>query len=145
MDMPLPRPLQLTVEYIVNQKLQQELARKNPDLQEIKWLRCEADRMQVKLDLELLNYEASQRVETSMRKLEKQPENETRMQQLIDLLEALQDTPIKPDYWHAQNIAFRIKQTVYETYKTRSEQNDQVAKVWCDKFEQLYNALNLKA
>ena len=58
------------------------------------------------------------------------------MDDLNRLLEVLQKTTIKPDYWHAQNIAFRMKQQLYAQYAHDAE--------WSQRFTALYENLNLK-
>ncbi|MCC9138379.1 DUF3536 domain-containing protein [Pontibacter silvestris] len=142
LNMPLPRPLQLTVSYINDKKFQQALSTNEPDVREIKNLLQEAARMQINLKRGTLRFTAALTVDTMMKRLEKEPDNLKLMQRLIDLLQVLQESPIEPEYWQAQNSAFRLKETVYEKYKQYSQES---YAIWCHKFEELYNWLNLKA
>ncbi|MEJ8757295.1 DUF3536 domain-containing protein [Pontibacter sp. H259] len=137
LNVKLPRPLQVIVEYMLNKMMQDEVNADEPDLEEMKRLNQQAKRMQLKLEIEPITFAVSKRVERFMQQLEKQPENIALMQLLNKLLTALQTTVLKPDFWHAQNIAFRMKQQHYAQYLTNSE--------WREQFSALYDNLNMKA
>ncbi|WP_242927245.1 DUF3536 domain-containing protein [Pontibacter vulgaris] len=141
----LPRPLQLTVEYIVNAKLQRVLSALELNMEELKRLHAEIDRMKIKADLETLNFTATQRVDSMMKEVEQQPEDIEKMKQLTELIKVLDESPLDPDYWMVQNIAFKMKQTVYEEYKAQTGSLNSQAVAWCEEFDKLYNSLNLKA
>ena len=145
LGMKLPRPLRTTVEYIVNSRLLHELESAEPDTREIRRLLKEAKRMKVKLNYRALDFTVSQRVDQLMKQVQEQPDDINKMQVLIDLLQVLEHPRLKPDYWQAQNIAFRMQQDVYEKYKKHSERGDKEAASWNEKFETLYTNLNLKA
>ncbi|MER2997507.1 DUF3536 domain-containing protein [Pontibacter populi] len=137
LNVKLPRPLQVIVEYTLNKKMLEELASDVPDLEEMKRLNDQAERMQLKLETEPITFAISRRVERFMQQLEKQPDNLELMQLLNKLLTALQATTLKPDFWHAQNIAFRIKQQHYAQHTNDSE--------WREQFSSLSDNLNMKA
>ncbi|MCC9166290.1 DUF3536 domain-containing protein [Pontibacter harenae] len=139
----LPKPLQVTVEYVVFSRLLQELELPNPHLDIIKRLFVEAERMSLKLDLDVLNFAASGRAEKLMQHLQQQPDNIDLMNLIIDLLTTLQQSPLKPDYWQAQNIAFRMRLTTYPYYKN-SEDKELMSSAWVRQFNKLCNILNLK-
>ncbi|MFD2247322.1 DUF3536 domain-containing protein [Pontibacter ruber] len=141
----LPRPLQLTIEYVVNSRMQNVFIDVELDVDELLKLHAEVQRMGIKLETESINFYATQRVDSLMRELEQEPENQELMQLIIELLSALENSPLEPDYWHAQNIAFRMKQTVYKEHEVRCELNDPTSLNWCKQFQTLYDSLNLKA
>ncbi|WP_439879563.1 DUF3536 domain-containing protein [Pontibacter sp. MBLB2868] len=143
--MKLPRPLQTTVEYIINTKLLREFESEKPNPEEISRLLDEVKRMRVRLRYNTLEFTISKRVDELTQQVQDHPENQDTMDQLIALLPILNGSKLEPDYWQAQNIAFRMQQNVYKDFKQRSKNGDQQAAVWCSKFEQLYNKLNLKA
>ncbi|WP_114780618.1 DUF3536 domain-containing protein [Botryobacter ruber] len=144
MSIPLPRPLQVTVEYVINSKLQEELTSEEIDARLIKRLFKGAERMKVKLNTEFLDFEVTQCVNQLMKILEQNPDQTERMEQLIKLIDVLKNSPLNPDYWQAQNIAFRMKQDVYAYYQKGSEAGDEKSVKWCRVFEELYDSLNLK-
>ncbi len=141
----LPPPLKLTVEYIVNSRLQRELSTNELEVREVKRLFEEANRMNIVLNVEVLAFEASQRVDQLVAQLEQTPLDISLMQKLIELLRIIKKSPLKTDYWQAQNIAFRLNNTVYRELKKNSKEGDFDTIKSCDKFEELYNHLNMKA
>ncbi|QCR22797.1 DUF3536 domain-containing protein [Pontibacter sp. SGAir0037] len=145
LNLPLPRPLYLTLEYVVNTKLKRELTAQEVDINEIKKLFREAARMNIVLNLEVMEYEAAQLVARLATQLEEKIDNIYKMHLLVNLLNTLKDSPLKPDYWHAQNTVFRLKNTVYQHFRNLSKKNDEVAVYWCEKFDELFDKLNFKA
>ncbi|MDX5422000.1 MAG: DUF3536 domain-containing protein [Hymenobacteraceae bacterium] len=143
LNMHLPRPLQQTVEYIVDTKLQRELDAEQPNLANIQRLREEAVRMKLNLNTNTLNFAATQQVDRQMKRLSENPGSLELMQLINDLITQLQDSQMEPDLWQAQNIAFQMKQKEYSELKARSKKGDAQAKEWCEKFETLYDNLNL--
>lgn len=143
-DMQMPRPLQTTVDYIVNTRLLHEFESEQPSPQEVKRLLEEVQRMDVTLNYEDLEFALTQRVDQMMKKLQENPQDEATMNLLIELLEVVANSKLQTDYWQAQNIAFRMQQDGYQDLKQRGEQGDQQAKTWTEKFEKLYQNLNLK-
>ncbi|GAB3529699.1 DUF3536 domain-containing protein [Pontibacter brevis] len=144
LGMKLPGPLQTTVEYIVNTKLQHELESEEPNTKEIKRLLEEAKRMSVNLGYTALDFAATQRTTLLMKHVQEHPDDLRKMQLLIDLLEVLEDSKLEADYWQAQNIAFRMQQTLYNEYLQHSERGEKEAALWIEKFDVLCSNLNLK-
>ncbi|MCX2740100.1 DUF3536 domain-containing protein [Pontibacter anaerobius] len=142
--MQMPRPLQTTVDYIVNTRLMRELASEEPSPQEIKRLLEEGKRMKVTLTYEDLEFALSQRVDLMMKKIQEHPQDTATMDLLIELLEVVGGSKLETDYWQAQNIAFQMQQDGYLDLRKRSEQGDKEAAAWVQKFEKLYQNLNLK-
>ncbi|WP_162427097.1 DUF3536 domain-containing protein [Pontibacter pudoricolor] len=136
LNVTLPRPLKVIVEYMLNKKMLDEVNAETPDLAEMQRLNEQAKRMQLTFDREQLTFAISQRMEHFMRQLEQDSENLRLMKKLNELLPALHTTTLQPDLWQAQNIAFRLKQQHYAKHPTDSE---------CSKlFTALYDNLNLK-
>ncbi|PRY09727.1 glycosyl hydrolase family 57 [Pontibacter ummariensis] len=145
LGMKLPRPLHTTVEYIINTRLLREFESEGPDINEIRRLLREARRMKVRLNYEPQEFAVSQRIDHLMEQVQAQPERLDKMQLIIDLVHVLEGSKLETDYWQAQNIAFRMQQSLYNDYKKRSTEGNQEARAWCHQFDALYNTLNLKA
>ncbi|MHC2991955.1 glycoside hydrolase [Pontibacter sp. HJ8] len=143
--MRLPRALQISVEYIVSSRLLAALTASQVNTDEIVKLLREVERMKIKLDLEPLNYAATAHVEEVMHALEAHPDDTGRMVYLTELLTVLQGSSLRPEYWQAQNIAFRMRQTIFKEYQEKQTQQDEAATAWCEKFEELYSSFNLIA
>lgn len=141
--MKLPRPLQTTVDYIVNTRLLREFESEEPDPQEVSRMLDEVKRMKVKLNYDQLEFALTQRVGHIMNSIQERPQDIITMKQLIKLLAVINGSKLETDLWQAQNIAFRMQQTTYKEMHRRSAQGDQIASAWCQKFEELYQNLNL--
>ncbi|RDV14972.1 DUF3536 domain-containing protein [Pontibacter diazotrophicus] len=144
LGMKLPEPLQTTVEYIVNTKLLHEFDSEFPNTTEIKRLLEEAKRMKVKLSYTSLEFALSHRASQLIKYVQEHPSDLRKMQLLIDLLDVLESSKLEGDYWQAQNIAFRMQQTIYKKYLEHSERGDKEAAAWIEKFDVLCSNLNLK-
>ncbi|GAB3199464.1 alpha-amylase/alpha-mannosidase (GH57 family) [Pontibacter aydingkolensis] len=142
--MKLPRPLQTTVDYIVNTKLLREFESDTPNPTEIQRLLEEVKRMRVRLNYSQLEFAVTKRVDDMMEKIQREPKDMDTMNLLIELLDVLEGSKLDADYWQAQNIAFYMQQNGYMDLKQRSENGDKEAADWCQKFEKLYDNLNLK-
>ncbi|TPE42905.1 DUF3536 domain-containing protein [Pontibacter mangrovi] len=142
--MQMPRPLQTTVEYIVNTHLLREFESEEPSPDEIKRLLQEVQRMSVTLNYDNLEFALTQRVDILMKKIQDNPQDIKTIDLLISLLQVMQGSKLQTDYWQAQNIAFRMQQNTYKEQKAQSEQGNPAAAAWCKKFETLYENLNLK-
>ena len=75
---------------------------------------------------------------------QEQPHDTEIIDLLIGLLKVLEKSKLEADYWQAQNIAFRMQQTIYDDYIKRFEQDDKEAAQWLGKFDTLCSNLNLK-
>jgi len=144
LNMHLPQPLQQTVEFIVETKLQRVFSAAVPDMSELSQLRAEAERMKLNLNTETLNFAATQQLDQLMKRLRSHTNNLKLMQLLIDLITQLEEAQLEPDYWLAQNIAFGIKHNEYEVINQQKKLGVATAAEWCSKFDELYNILNLK-
>ncbi|GAB3831332.1 hypothetical protein GCM10028895_48550 [Pontibacter rugosus] len=142
--MKLPRPLQTTVDYIVNTRLLREFKSEKPDTNEIKRLLTEVQRMNVRLNYTRLEFALTQRIDQLMKQVQENPTKTENIDLLIKLLEVVESSKLETDFWQAQNIAFRMQQDSYEEMRQHADKGDGQATKWCEKFEKLYNNLNLK-
>jgi hypothetical protein len=142
--MQLPRPLQITVDYIVSARLLEALMAERVDVDTVLRLLKEVERMGVKLDKEAVDYAATIHVEEAMYQLEENPDDTEHMEYLSELLTVINGSKLEPEYWQAQNIAFRIRQATYDKHCQRKDEKDGKSTDWCAKFEALYENLNLK-
>lgn len=124
-------------------KLQRELAAKKPSILKLNRILDEVNRMDVKLITKMHNYEATRLIDRLMLQLSDKPDSITQMNLITELLPLLARLKLKPDIWHAQNLAFRLKQSTYNQ-RNAARANWPEAEVWCKKFEQLYESLQLK-
>ncbi|MBD1397787.1 DUF3536 domain-containing protein [Pontibacter sp. JH31] len=143
-DMQLPRPLQITIDYIVSNRLLEALTAERVDVDVVLRLLREVERMGVNLDQDAVSYAATIHVEETMARLEANPDDLADMEYLSELLTVINGSSLEPEYWQAQNIAFRIRQSTYKEHCLKREDEGQKHADWCAKFEALYENLNLK-
>ncbi|SIT74255.1 DUF3536 domain-containing protein [Pontibacter indicus] len=143
-DMKLPRPLQITVDYIVTGRLLEALKAEWVDVDTVLKLLKEVERMGVKLDEDAVNYAATAHVEKAMRYLEEHPNDTEHMLYLTELLTVINGSKLQPQYWQSQNIAYRMHQTTYEARCKNQDGKSTEDDAWCRHFKDLYESLNLK-
>ncbi len=144
LDMTIPEPLQLTVNHIINSRLQQELRAAEIDVKTMKQLFKEASRMNVKISRKVLEYQASKQVTKLAERLEENPHEKARLEKLVKLLKVLNNSPLRPEYWQAQNIVFRLRKNVYAGIETNAITGDEAAAKWCNQFGELLEKLKMK-
>ncbi len=136
----LPVALQMTIEHIVNTKLLNLFQAPRPNTRTIKNLLDEAQRLNVQLRNEDLEYEAGLQVTRLLQDLEREPHDPARLVRPLKLLNVLNNSPLQVDYWQAQNIAFRLKDTIYKDHMRTDGDPD-----WMRRLGKLYARLNIKA
>ncbi|MDQ3100558.1 MAG: DUF3536 domain-containing protein, partial [Bacteroidota bacterium] len=134
----LPVALQMTIEHIINTKLQNQFQASRPKTRTIKNLLDEAMRLNVQLRNEELEYEASQQVTRLMVELEKEPLEPSRIVRVLKLLNVLNQSSLEVDYWQAQNIAFRLRPVYTEHLQETGDQD------WQRRIGKMYARLNIK-
>lgn len=139
----LPRPLQTTVDHIVNSRLLREFEAETPDAAEISRLLAEVKRMNVKLNYNTLEFALTQRVDLLMKKIQDTPLDLHTATLLIELLEVVGKSKLETDYWQAQNIAFKMQRGIYADMLQKYQQGDKEAAQWCDTMKKLFLNLNL--
>jgi alpha-amylase/alpha-mannosidase (GH57 family) len=134
----LPVALQMTIEHIINTKLLNQFQKARPNTRTIKNLLDEALRLNVQLRNEDLEYEASLQVTRLLQDLERDPHDPIRIVRPLKLLNVLNNSPLQVDYWQAQNIAFRLKDTSYRDLVGEGDPD------WIRRIGKLYARLNIK-
>jgi alpha-amylase/alpha-mannosidase (GH57 family) len=134
----LPVALQMTIEHIINTKLQNQFQASRPKTRTIKNLLDEAKRLNVQLRNEELEYDASLQITRLMHELEKEPLEPMRIVRVLKLLNVLNESNLEVDYWQAQNIAFRLK-PIYADHLQETGDPD-----WQRRIGKLYARLNIR-
>ena len=142
-NMRVPARLKLPVEMAVNNRLVKELNKTNCNLKKLEKQLKEAVSIDANLDLVTLNYLVDRKLSHKMKELEKNPENFNLLKEVNQLLNLIEDTPVTPEKWEAQNITFGIKEETYRDMLQKSEKGDKDAKLWVEEFQKLEQAINL--
>lgn len=142
-NMNIPYRLKMPVEMAINNKLTRELKREDFDLGKLKKQLRSAVQIHVDMDVVTLNYLADKRLNIYLKKLEQDPRDLGLLREVNDLLRTLDESPINPETWEAQNRAFAIKEELFNTISQNGEAGDKEAQVWTEEFRELANHLNL--
>lgn len=139
---PAPQ-LKVPVDLAVNSRLKKLLEHEPVQLKELKNIFHLAQRVTVELDEVTLSFLASERLNKMVHDLEGDAENVERLSYIVSFLNIMREAGLSPEYWEAQNTAFRIKQNKYGEYQDRCELGDGDAESWCRLFSEFYQNIDL--
>ncbi|MFC4873144.1 DUF3536 domain-containing protein [Negadavirga shengliensis] len=105
----IPHQLKVPVDLALNTKLGHLIKEEHMDMVRIKELLESATALAADLDLVSLNYLTAAKVTRLMRELADHPFETEKLENLVEFLAIIEKSPIQPEYWEAQNIAFRLK------------------------------------
>ena len=159
--MNLPEVLAAPAEFIINQDLCREIQAREMNIDRLKELTDEAERLSLQLDKATLKYEASAKInnlmemfeqhvrESSKRGKAKQDEQEVAdvenglLYTIASALKILKGIVPELDVQLAQNILFTIGKEKYSQMKEKASAQDEEAAKWIDLFEQVAEHLGL--
>lgn len=140
-NMKVPDRLRLPMETAVNTKLISSLQKKKFKIDEFRNLLNSADYLKVDLDVVTLKFLADGRLNALMENLRDNPDDLQLLKSINEFLDLLNDSPISPERWQAQNFAFEIKEENLE--RKRNEEADESTTEWIKAFEELATHLNI--
>jgi hypothetical protein len=141
LNMRLPRVFEITAEFVLNAALRRAFREADPDLDRISTLLHTAQREQVKLDYEGLAFTLTKTLERLMAGLGENPSEVERLQKLVELLKLARSMPSAVNLWRVQNVYYRLLQTVYPEYRSRT---DEEARGWLQHFTELGRELRVR-
>lgn len=144
LDLPVPTPLKISADYVVNSKLKREIKKNELDLKVFRELIDEINRLSVELDFVTLNFIATKKINRLIDRLYEQYDDTVLMLHIIDFIGILGKIDIRADYWKAQNKAFILRKKYYDNIKNKADDGDPEAQAWRRLFDKLYSRLNLK-
>ncbi len=142
-NMAVPQRLKTPVDMALNGKLIRELKNGNFDVEKFKSLLNTASQINVNLDVVTLNYLTDNKLNLLMRKFRKKPQKLELLDKIYNLLDIIKESPLEPNEWEAQNIAFHIKEEHYKHYLEESEAGNKKSAAWLKSFNYLAEKLNL--
>jgi alpha-amylase/alpha-mannosidase (GH57 family) len=142
-NMRVPTRLKLPVEMAVNNRLVKELKRKDCNFKRLVKQIKSAVAIEANLDLVTLDYLVDRKLTEKMLILEKDPTNLLLLNEINSMVRMIDETPVNPEKWQAQNIAFGIKSDHYEEILQKSENGDEAAADWVEAFHELEESVNL--
>ena len=142
-NMRVPSRLKLPVEMAVNNRLVKELKKEHCNFRKVEKQLKSAVSIDANLDLVTLNYMVDRTLTNRMKKLEEDPQNLKLLQEVNKLLSLIEETPVNPEKWEAQNITFGIKEDHYREMVERGDNGDEEAANWVEAFQKLEESINL--
>ena len=141
--MEVPMRLKLPMDMTVNNKLIQELKDDDFNLIRFEALLEVGEFMNVNLDLVTLNFLSDKRLNYMIKKFKKDPTNLSELYALNGFLETVENSPLSPPEWEAQNVIFDLWDNKYHDLATRTAENKKEGEEWIASFDQLVKRLNI--
>lgn len=142
-NMNVPSRLKLPVEMAVNNRLVKELNRKDCNYKKLVKQIKSAVAIEANLDLVTLDYLVDRKITEKILELEQDPTSLPLLTEINSLIQMIDETPVNPEKWEAQNLTFRIKERNYDEMLERSENGDDDASNWIEAFHELEESVNL--
>ena len=143
-NMPFPKALGNTVEFIFNLDLCKVLESEKLDIERLQKLVEEVKRWSFEPDKTTLSFMASRKINTLMEKFQENSEEISYLEILVSTLEVISEFALELELWKSQNIYFSIGKRLYGKMKERSERGEEEAKRWIDLFHGLGDYLQVK-
>ncbi len=144
LQMPLPRPLLLAAEYVINLDLRRIFEGEEFNGEKLENLIEEAKRWSLEIDKDTTGFVVNSWINSLMEKLHQTPEELPLFEQIEKALGLLSPLTIDLDLWKAQNRYFAIGKERYPLMKERAEKEDNFAKRWTEHFRQLGAYLHVR-
>jgi alpha-amylase/alpha-mannosidase (GH57 family) len=143
MNMPLPKALSAPAEFILNEDICTAIQADRIDLNRLRDLAEEAERLSLALDRERLSFEGSHKINNMASIWESTPEDTELLWSIEKGLEILRGLTPEMDLQHAQNVFFTIARHKYPEMRRRAAAADQKAASWVEHFGHLAQRLGL--
>jgi len=143
MNMPLPKALSAPAEFILNEDICTAIQADRIDLNRLRDLAEEAERLSLTLDRERLSFEGSHKINNMASIWESNPEDIELLWSIEKGLEILRGLTPEMDLQHAQNVFFTIAKHKHPEMKRRAAAADQKAASWVEHFGHLAQRLGL--
>ncbi|MBI1821218.1 MAG: DUF3536 domain-containing protein [Nitrospirae bacterium] len=144
LQIPIPKPLLLATDFVINANLQDTLQQKEIDLVRLEKLIREVKRWSVRLDTATIGFLASAQIEALLKRSSLHPEDVALMASVKNILEILTPLQIELNLWKSQNLYFSIGKSFYTKMDEQTKEGNRHAKQWTDTFLQLGQYLHIK-
>jgi alpha-amylase/alpha-mannosidase (GH57 family) len=144
LQMPLPKPLMVAGEYIVNTDLKRAFEDEDLDTGKLEGLINEAKKWSLEIDKGTIGYVATSWLNALMEKLRQQAEDVASIEKIEKVLQLLKSLSIEVDVWKSQNECFLIKKKLHGSMKEKAEKGDDITKRWMEVFPKICSHLSVK-
>ena len=125
LGIPLPKPLRVAAEFILNDDLRGVFEKEELDLDRFAKLVQEAGQWFVEVDSETLEYLAPLRIHALMERFCRKPEDTVPLEAIDRALGLLEVLSIDLDLWKTQNLYFSVGKTLYPEMVQRAERESE--------------------
>ena len=143
MNMNLPKALSAPAEFIINQDLCREIEAEEINIDRLKELTDEAERLSLQLDKATLKFEASAKINNSFEMFEQARDDLELLQTIASALKILKSIVPDMDLQLAQNLLFTIAKEKYPEMKEKAATKDEKAAKWVELFEHVSEHLGI--
>jgi len=144
LQMPLPKPLTVAAEYIVNLDLKRIFGEEDLNTEKLQSLINETKKWFLEIDKGTIGFVANSWINSLIEKINQQPEEIPLFEKIESALKLLISLSVEIDLWKAQNAYFSIGKKLYDPMKEKAEKGDDFAKRWIEVFHQLGSQLHVK-
>ncbi len=124
-QMPQPKVLRITAEFVLNTALRRAFGEEELDLDRISGLQEAAARERVQLDATGLAYVVEQRMKELAARFAANPLEPGALARLTEVVDLVRSLPFEVNLWKAQNVYYEIMRRVYPEVLARSDQEGQ--------------------
>ena len=143
-NIPIPKPIFLAVEYIVNVDMKRAFEREEVDTEKLKRLILESNRWGIHLDRAAIEYDVSLWVTSLMEKVNQDPMDPSLFVRITNVLERLESLSFNLNLWKAQNMYFSLREQLTAEMDEKVKRGDESAKEWFNAFNNLGTKLRIK-
>lgn len=144
LNIPIPRPLAMAIEYTINSGIQQVFDGQDVDLDKLENLVKEIKKWNIELDTDMIGFKVSLWINQCMETLESNTHNV----ELLDLVESvvgiLRTLNGVWDFWQAQNIYYRIGKSICNVMQEKKQRGDEHAQRWLTLYHKLGDHFGVK-
>lgn len=144
LGIPLPKALHTAAEFVLNTSLRRAFAAATPELEHITALLGEAAILDVPFDGAGLGYTLAKTVERLAERLLANPTDLSLLKQIAEVVGLARTLPFRVDVWKAQNVYYKLLQTLYPQMREKDAQGDADAPVWLARFTALGDELRVR-
>jgi alpha-amylase/alpha-mannosidase (GH57 family) len=143
LGMPLPKPLAVAAQYIVNLELIRIFEAEDFQSEKFENLINQAQKWSWEVDKETIGFVATSWINRLMERLMQEKEEAPILERVEKALKLLQSFSIELDLWNAQNSCFSIGKALGKEMKERVEKGEDPARRWVESYRQLCSHLHV--
>jgi len=144
MNVPLPHPLVVAAEYVLDRDLHNSLMEEDLDLLVLAKSVGDIRRWSIKVDVPMVRYHATLRLRELMENFQNNVSDLSFMEKARDLIVLLKGIGVEPELWKPQNVYFAVYRRVLPGMQGRAGKGDEASRKWVNLFLDLGSHLGVR-